>query len=120
MAPLVPGDKSTYLYENEFDYYNMYSDSRFAKTWKKGGWDCLRHYEILASGCTPWFPDLHWCPETLMTNFPRDLVLNMNRLENTNALSQEKYMAMATKLLEYTKTHLTCSVSAEYDEKTSD
>lgn len=43
--------KNTYIFENEEEYYNDYKKSLFAITRKKGGWDCMRHYEILACGC---------------------------------------------------------------------
>ena len=35
--------ESTYVYDNEIDYYNGYKNSLFAVTKKKGGWDCMRH-----------------------------------------------------------------------------
>lgn len=44
-----------YKYDNENDYYNGYKKALFAITRKKGGWDCMRHYEILANGCIPIF-----------------------------------------------------------------
>ena len=40
---------------NESDYYKDYQRSYFAITCKKGGWDCLRHYEILANAVSPTF-----------------------------------------------------------------
>ena len=36
----------------------MYSNSIFAITNKKLGWDCLRHYEILMNGCVPLYLDI--------------------------------------------------------------
>ena len=61
LAPLIPGKLDTYIYEKERDYYDMYFNSLFALTYKKAGWDCLRHYEILANGCIPLFLDLKDC-----------------------------------------------------------
>jgi len=69
--PLVPGVKSTYTYSNENDYYNAYRRSLFGFTWKKAGWDCLRHYEILSQGCLPLFMDIHHLPTSLMKTLPR-------------------------------------------------
>lgn len=58
IAPLIPGDNTTYIYNTEKDYYESYQSSYYAITTKKGGWDCLRHYEILANNCIPYFVDI--------------------------------------------------------------
>jgi len=71
LAPLIPGRAKTYVYENEKVYNKMYEESIFALTYKKGGWDCFRHYEILMNGCLPLFLDIENCPENTMTNFPK-------------------------------------------------
>ncbi|MFK7954577.1 MAG: hypothetical protein AB8B96_00650 [Lysobacterales bacterium] len=44
-----------YLFDTESDYYNDLAQSRFGITMKKGGWDCMRHYEIAANHCVPVF-----------------------------------------------------------------
>ena len=49
-AFLIPGRGETYIYQTEPEYYENYQRAYFALTCKKGGWDCMRHYEILASG----------------------------------------------------------------------
>jgi len=74
-----PRDRSTYIYNNEVDYYNGYQEARLAVTIKKAGWDCMRHYEILANGCLPYFLDIAKCPDLTMTSFPKQLCLNLNR-----------------------------------------
>ena len=73
LAICDPRDRSTYIYKNEKDYYQGYKESRFAYTTKKAGWDCMRHYEILANGCIPIFLNVENCPNLTMTNFPKDL-----------------------------------------------
>lgn len=50
-------ENSAYKFTNEKEYYNDMSESWFGLTCKKGGWDCLRHYEILASGAVLLFKD---------------------------------------------------------------
>ncbi len=83
LAPLIPGRLDTYIYENEMDYYKMYQNSIFALTYKKAGWDCLRHYEILMNGCLPIFLDLENCPSNTMINFPKEEVIMIKkRYEN--------------------------------------
>jgi len=74
LAPLIPGKYSTYIYENEQDYYQSYQNSVFALTYKKMGWDSLRHYEILMNGCIPLFLNIDKCPEKILTNLPKKLL----------------------------------------------
>ena len=71
---------STYIYDNEEDYYAMYQNSKFALTSKKGGWDTLRHYEIMANGTIPIFVDIENCPKHTLWNFPKDLCKEANFL----------------------------------------
>jgi len=105
-ATIIPGDKSTYIYTEEKPYYEDYQKSYFGVTCKKGGWDCLRHYEILMNGCIPFFPDLDQCPENTMTRFPKKLVLEaMEKIKEGNDLAfYEEYVTL---LLEHTKNNLT-------------
>jgi hypothetical protein len=104
LATCIPGKASTYVFTEESDYYGDYRKSMFALTTKKAGWDCYRHYEILASGCIPVFPDLKNCPSLTMTTFPRDLVSQANECIAKNP---EQYNEWAQRLLEYTKANLT-------------
>ena len=77
LAPLIPGKLGTYIYEKERDYYDMYFNSLFALTYKKAGWDCLRHYEILANGCIPLFLDLKNCPQETLKTLPKENLLSI-------------------------------------------
>ena len=71
LAPLIPGKLNTYIYDSEDSYYEMYKKSIFGLTYKKAGWDCLRHYEILMNGCIPLFLDLKDCPNDCITTLPK-------------------------------------------------
>ena len=77
LAPLIPDKKLTYIYQNEKDYYHQYQDSIFALTYKKVGWDSLRHYEILMNGCIPLFLNIEKCPKKILTNLPKKLFLDV-------------------------------------------
>lgn len=81
IAPLIPGQQNTYQFgpTMEKEYNEMYQKSLFAHTMKKGGWDCLRHYEILANGCIPIFKDLDNCPPHILTTLPKGLIQEANR-----------------------------------------
>jgi hypothetical protein len=46
----VGGSRKHHKFTIEEDYYNDLSRSWFGLTCKKGGWDCMRHYEIMAAG----------------------------------------------------------------------
>ena len=60
----IPGAVSRYAFEKESDYYADLQQSRFGITMKRGGWDCLRHYEIAANSAVPCFRDLQDKPES--------------------------------------------------------
>lgn len=75
VAHIDPRDRKTYIYDNEADYYRGYQESCFGITTKKAGWDCLRHYEILANGCFPVFLDLAQFPVSVMTHYPKHQML---------------------------------------------
>jgi hypothetical protein len=66
-----PRNRSTYVYTEESEYYRDYAESLFAITCHKAGWDCMRHYEIMANRTIPWFLDIAQCPETTLTNLPK-------------------------------------------------
>ena len=71
LATNRPGSVDTLVFYTEHDYYQDYQQSLFGLTWKKAGWDCLRHYEIMANGCIPLFLDIKQCPSTCLFNFPK-------------------------------------------------
>lgn len=72
VAPLDPMNVATYIYEDEPSYYASYRRALFGKTMKKAGWDCLRHYEIMACGAIPYFQNIEHCPHTIMMNLPKE------------------------------------------------
>lgn len=79
---VIPGEKSTYIFKNELDYYNDYNKSYYGVTMKKSGWDCMRHYEILGNYCMPYFIDIENCPNTILTTLPKNLIKESNKLIN--------------------------------------
>ena len=113
LSDVVPGNRYTYAYRvgEEEAYLNQYRVSRFAETSKKGGWDCLRHYEIIASGCIPVFKDLDTCPQNTMTTFPKALVVEAcAALLPWNPGKEALYDLYVRKLLDHCRRE--CSVSA--------
>lgn len=114
MSFVAPGEKYSFGLGEQDLYYNEYRTSRFAVTRKKGGWDCMRHYEILANGCIPIFEDLEACPVFTMTTFPKELVLKANHeLLPWNDSYIPKYNEIVEQLLDHCRKH--CSVSSRAD-----
>jgi len=66
----IGGGFSHHKFTIEEDYYNDLSRSWFGLTCKKGGWDCLRHYEIIAAGALLLFKDYDKKPKMCS---PQDL-----------------------------------------------
>lgn len=121
LSSLIPGNIKTYIYNTEEDYYNEYRKSFFAKTTKKAGWDCMRHYEIIANGCIPYFPDIEKCPARTMPLPLKDLFIKGNELfkyfNNIKLLSPNdiyNYELLLTELLDYMKMNLTTTRMARY------
>ena len=52
----IPG-RRLYIFDNEKDYYDDMSRSWFGLSCRKGSWDALRNYEIIASGTLLLFRD---------------------------------------------------------------
>jgi hypothetical protein len=69
-----------YSFDNELDYYREYARSLFGETMRKGGWDCMRHYEIMAAGCVPVFHLIETCPPRTLTTLPKEELLAVNGL----------------------------------------
>lgn len=120
LAFIDPRDKATYIYTTEEDYYTDYRESLFAYTMKKAGWDCLRHYEIMANHCMPIFIELEKCPVGTMYHFPRKEILEINYtlkkegmefFNTTRGLDQ--WVNTATSTVNYLKQHLTTKALAK-------
>lgn len=127
--------RRTHKYTTEQEYYHDYAKSKFALTCKKGGWDCLRHYEILANNCVPIFTDIEQCPVNTLTNLPKtilsELKLQKLKLNNKNekcfdvhsiddsaeileGFDEVIYREYAAQLFQYTKDYLTTKKLGEY------
>lgn len=120
-ATIIPGQQKTYIYTDEAIYYHDYQRSYFAVTKEKGGWDCMRHYEILANGCIPYFLNIDKCPPDTMYFLPKDLIKEAMHLEGVSYLkidhskfNKQKYYEILEKLLDYTRKYLTTRSMAQY------
>jgi hypothetical protein len=124
MPNLIPGDFTRYIYNTEEEYYNEYRKSLFAVTTKKTGWDCLRHYEIIANCCIPYFPDIEVCPKNTMIFLPKNLIKEGNILYNKCSeyktiieipkSTLDECSNLIKQLLQHFKSYLTTRKVAEY------
>jgi len=118
----IPGNWRTYIYgADEYEYKRNYRESYYGYTRKKSGWDCNRHYEILASGTMPYFTDLHEAPFTVMSLLPKALIEEGMRLPGVNAthidhamFNDAAYYSAACRTLEYTRRYLSTKAIARY------
>ena len=124
-AFIIPGNLNTYIYREESEYYKDYQRSYFGITRMKGGWDCMRHYEILANGCVPYFLDIDNCPSNTMYFLPKNLIKKAMSLPGVSygkidhkKFDKVKYYEILNKLMEHTRNHLTTRAMAHYLLKT--
>lgn len=98
--------RAHYRFDDEWEYYQEYAKSHYGHTCKKLGWDCMRHYEILANNCIPSFPNLEDCPPTTLANFPKWVILETNKYSKYEYIHPQ-YNELCEYLFEYTKKNLT-------------
>ncbi len=104
-----------YKFEKEDDYYSEYRKSYFGKTGKRGGWDCLRHYEILFNRAIPYFENLDQLPTNTMFRFPRQLVKDgMRCLNSDGTVDSSCYFDVEAQLFRYSMENLTTISMARY------
>lgn len=97
---------TSYTFSDEKLYYEEYASSYYGYTCKKAGWDCMRHYEILANKCIPYFSELGNCPPYIMNNFPKYIIMECNNYSSKNEI-HPNYDDVKEYLFEYTKKNLT-------------
>jgi hypothetical protein len=112
------GSFSSYAFSDEAAYYKDLQTSKFGITTKRGGWDCLRHYEIAANAAVICFKNLNEKPATCA---PHGLIDGVNCLsyssynhlmQRIDALSEKDYRS----LLDNTKKWInqnTCEYKAQ-------
>jgi len=116
---IYPGKVETYIFKTEEEYYEDYLKSYYGVTFKKGGWDCMRHYEILANKCIPYFIGLEECPASILTNWPKKLLLYTNEYAKSQIIPHD-YDAILEELFDYVKKNMTTSALASYIIQTSE
>lgn len=110
----------SYAFNSESDYYTDLRNSRFGVTVKRAGWDCMRHYEIAASGTIPCFRQLSRKPDSCAPHGLRD---GVNCIEYSNAdellkkignLDPETEMTIAATALAWAKKNTTVELAKRF------
>lgn len=83
------GLHTSYAFDSEDAYYKDLAVSRFAVTTKRGGWDCLRHYEIAAAGSLLCFRQLNSKPDSFA---PHGLHAGVNCVSYQNCSDLKKQL----------------------------
>lgn len=111
-----------YSYTNEQEYYNHYKNAAFALTGRKGGYDCMRHYEIISNHCLPLYIDWDKVPRSCMTLWPNLLQLEANTLyidyyifsRYNNEQFNNRYFKLLDEFYDYAYNNLTTEALAKY------
>ena len=124
---IVPRDKSTYKFTSHAAYIAEYASSFYCLTFKKGGWDTLRHYEVIAAGCMPFMIDVEYIPAATMAHYPKQLVLEARRLPGVHfdckrirvvidhaVFPRARYFELLAKVIAHAREHMTTVASARY------
>jgi hypothetical protein len=107
-----------YVFSKEADYYDDLKAAKFGITMKRGGWDCLRHYEIAANAAVICFKQLDLKPTTCA---PHGLIPNVNCIQYQNyddlmhqieGMTENQYLALQSASLRWVK-ECTCDSIAQ-------
>lgn len=108
-AEIIPG--LPYSFDAEEEYLATYQKARFALTNKKGGWDCFRHLEILASGALPVMPDARSIPANTMVHYPKRFLQDLaDELPSIRGITAES----SNRLRDFLVSNLSSISMAEY------
>ena len=113
------GSRKSYAFSDEAAYYADLRAARFGITTKREGWDCMRHYELAASGCVLCFRDLDWKPTSCAPhglNGSNALVYRDARdlLGKIEALSSSEERELQNAALEWAREHTTRAVATRF------
>ena len=117
-------------WKQEYDYFASYRAAMYGYTKLKAGWDCNRHYEILAQGTAPWFEQLELSPAHTMMHLPKQLLIQLRDMLPYNAdhydsndyltslppkaFNHTAYWIGMQRLMHYTQQRLTTTALAKY------
>lgn len=113
LAQVIPGNQDTYTFTSEKDYYVDYKKSLYGITHKKGGWDCMRHLEVIANKCVPFFQGIDECPPYTMTDYPKAEIAEAYRHVQEGTMTQELYGTYCGKMYNHVAKNQTTVAQAK-------
>jgi hypothetical protein len=120
VKPNTSGKKNSYKYVVEQEYYDDYRQSLFGLTTKKAGWDCMRHYEIMACRCIPYWRDMNQCPKTIAQTIPKHIIRESNEWYGHSfeyyktEQGKKEYEDLEGQIFEHFRQHCTTKALAKY------
>ena len=94
-SEVFPGNP--YSFADYSSYTKQYRESQIGASFKKAGWDCFRHLEILNAGALLYMPDADQIPELAMSHYPKRL-LRLAKVRVEAGLPVEKKLNDAIRL----------------------
>jgi hypothetical protein len=109
-----------YKFSEEKKYYDDLAKSFFGITMKKGGWDSMRHYEIMAAGTLVMFKDFNQkpplcapqCPHFISYTDKQDFMTKTAALL-TNGRPNEAYLKTINAQRQWLLENATCTAQAQ-------
>lgn len=109
-----------YKFSEEKDYYDDMARSLFGITMKKGGWDCMRHYELLAAGALVMFKNLDdkpslcapQCPHFISYTGKADFMAKTARLLGPDGRPNAEYVRILEAQRSWLLENATCTARA--------
>jgi len=81
-------------------------------TFRKNGWDCFRHVEILGSGSIPVMPDIRSVPKFSMIHYPKSIMVEL--VTQLNDSFYIPSLELRETMKSHTEAHLTSVSMANY------
>ena len=113
ISRIIPYEK--YAFASQDEYYKEYGNSYLGITQKKGGYDCFRHVEIIASGAVPLFLKSKLIPRFTMIHYPKKFMEKVEEQYLKNAMIPS--LETINSLSKHANDHLTCRAMCLYFSK---
>lgn len=110
LSVITPG--FPYSFTDNATYLATYAKSALGLTFRKAGWDCFRHVEILAAGAIPLMPDAAQIPPFAMVHYPRRAMVDV--AAHAMSLGGQPDHGTRLRFRHFFERHLTSAAMARY------
>jgi len=108
----VPG--KGYRITDEETYLWVYAAAHFVRTKKKGGWDCMRHLEIIAAGSLPIVDHAFVLDEFALFMYPKECFRAFASAGHRARPRPAEYQLLREGMWRFFLDHLTCGAVVRY------